>query len=448
MGKRKLQNVTLVGIDCVNLERLELAAKICQTDFEFADVKLLTSIPSNNPSVVQIEPINSTEEYSHFVLSKLDDYFTTSHVLVFQYDGFILNPSAWTDEYLQYDYIGAPWLVADWAVENFDFPPDLLGKLVVGNGGFSLRSKKLTKLCKEMMEQNLFPRYHPEDTAIGVYQKPYLESKGIQYPPIELAKQFSFELEDDLSDSWNDEFGFHGLSYTDISKWTSANPEFNIDNPGALKKKLIMIEPTPEQKEKMRKDLQFIGLVSRIAKELECRIVIAGGYAIDAALGQITRYHNDIDMQIYSQNPDALNATKELLAKIGNQDSRFADFTIEEKDHTEFYKNFYVKIGTQIIDIYYLQTTTDPFAEKKIIMKNGGDSTPPHPFETQPANFKSAAFEIQIPLIEAVEKIRKRGNENYPNRDKDEQDILNLHQLVDEQSITQRLANHATTDQS
>ena len=169
--KRKLETVTLLGIDCVDLDRLVLAMNICQQEFEFAEVKILTSIDSKRSDVVKIEPIKSIGEYSKFVISELDKYVDTEHVLIVQYDGFILNPEAWSAEFLQYDYIGAPWLVADWAVENFDFPAKLLGQFVVGNGGFSLRSKKILKLCAKFYQENIFERYHPEDTAVCVYYR-------------------------------------------------------------------------------------------------------------------------------------------------------------------------------------------------------------------------------------------------------------------------------------
>src|SRR5688500_18526202 len=102
MNKKVLKDVTLIGIDCLDLVRLQKAAGICQQAFEFADVKLLSSIPSTDERVIPIPSINSTEEYSKFVLSELDNYFNTSHVLVFQYDGFILNPEAWKDKFLNY----------------------------------------------------------------------------------------------------------------------------------------------------------------------------------------------------------------------------------------------------------------------------------------------------------------------------------------------------------
>lgn len=232
MSKIELKNVTLLGIDCVDVERLRLAINICQNDFEFYEVKILTSLDvANKENVIKIKSINSTEEYSNFVINDLWQYVNTSHVLLVQYDGFILNPEAWTDEYLDYDYIGAPWLVADWSVTNFSFPQELVGKFVVGNGGFSLRSKKILTLTSQLSKTEKITKLHPEDVSLCVWYREILENKGIKFAPIELAKKFGFEAEDKNNYSWDGQFGFHGLKWTDISKWTAKHPEYKIDNP-------------------------------------------------------------------------------------------------------------------------------------------------------------------------------------------------------------------------
>lgn len=227
--KRKLETVTLLGIDCVDLDRLVLAMDICQKEFEFAEVKILTSIDSERKDVVKIEPIKSIEEYSKFVIAELDKYVDTEHVLIVQYDGFILNPTAWSAEFLQYDYIGAPWLVGDWAVKDFYFPAKLLGQFVVGNGGFSLRSKKLLSLCAKLSKENAFSRYHPEDLVLCVYNRKLIEENGIKFAPFEVANNFSFENDDSEREYWDGQFGFHGFSWTDISKWLEKNPEYVLD---------------------------------------------------------------------------------------------------------------------------------------------------------------------------------------------------------------------------
>jgi len=229
MKKRKLNTVTLLGIDCVDIDRLVLAMDICQQEFEFADVKILTSLQSDHKNVISIKPINSVEEYSEFALSELDSYIDTSHVLIVQYDGFILNPGQWTDEFLKYDYIGAPWFVANWSVRDFDFPKELLGKLVVGGGGFSLRSKKLLSLCAKLYKENEIQRHHPEDVSICVYNRRLFEDNGIKFAPADLAKKFSFEYKSDDSDKWDGQFGFHGFKWTNISKWLEKHPEYIFD---------------------------------------------------------------------------------------------------------------------------------------------------------------------------------------------------------------------------
>jgi hypothetical protein len=227
--KRRLEGVTLLGVDCVDIDRLVQAAEICQKDFEFEDVKLLTSIKSDHVNIVLINPIMSIEQYSYFIIAELDKYLDTSHVLIIQYDGFILNPDAWSDEFLKYDYIGAPWLVRDFSVNNFGFDKKLLGQFVVGNGGFSLRSKKLVSLCADLAKRNFFKDYDPEDVVICVHNRKFFEDKNIQFAPVELAKAFSYE-DDESHNMWDSQFGFHGLGYTDISKWIKQNPGYKIDN--------------------------------------------------------------------------------------------------------------------------------------------------------------------------------------------------------------------------
>lgn len=214
--KKNLKTVTLLGIDCVNIERLIRAADICQSGCDFADVKLLTSLPSKDSRVIQIENIDTIEKYSRFVISRLNEFVDTSHVLVIQDDGHILNPHAWTDAFLKYDFIGAPWPTSYTHV-NSDI-------MIVGNGGFSLRSKKLVSICATMEQLNFFPYYHPEDAIICRYSRPLLQNLGINFAPENVAKIFSFEENNRVGKKWNGQFGFHGR-HTDISKWTGINSD-------------------------------------------------------------------------------------------------------------------------------------------------------------------------------------------------------------------------------
>ncbi len=225
--KRKLQNVTLIGADCVNFERLALAADICMSEIEFGAVKLLTSFPSDDPRRITIERLPSTEAYSRFCLEQLADYVDTDFALVFQYDGFILNANAWTDEFLGYDYIGAPWFDTPESVIKYALPQNFVGKWTVGNGGFSLRSKKLLVLCKHLVEQGLITETHPEDMIICVRKRALFEERGVIFAPVELAQKFSREANEYYT-AWDGQFGFHDLKYTDISTWRDAHPQYLV----------------------------------------------------------------------------------------------------------------------------------------------------------------------------------------------------------------------------
>ncbi|MEY8847444.1 DUF5672 family protein [Psychroserpens sp. XS_ASV72] len=185
-----LENVTLLGIDCIDIDRLIFAADVSEKYIKFKTVKLLTHLDSSDDRIVKIPKIDTIEAYSEFMIKHLDTYVDTDFVLTIQYDGFIVNPEQWKQEFLQYDYIGAP---TKWGM---------------GNGGFSLRSKKLLQL---LSEDDHITFVHPEDIRICRTYRSYLESKGIKFAPLELAHDFSVE-----NGIWNHQFGFHNA---DISAW-------------------------------------------------------------------------------------------------------------------------------------------------------------------------------------------------------------------------------------
>jgi hypothetical protein len=206
-----LPQVTLIGVDCVDIERLVLACNISTKNINFGSVKLLTSLKSNDPRIITIDPITSTESYSEFMIKDLHKHVETPFVIIFQYDGFILNSEAWDNNFLDYDYIGAPWYH--------------LGDLHVGNGGFSLRSKRLIDwLAKNY--NSVEARIHPEDVFISRFARPLVEAEGMKFATEEIASKFSKEG-NEHSVMWNGEFGFHGITYTDLSYWKEKNPDYD-----------------------------------------------------------------------------------------------------------------------------------------------------------------------------------------------------------------------------
>lgn len=223
--KKYLSNVTLMAIDCVDVKRAQKALDISSQQIDFANIKLLTSLPTKDPRKIKIPHINSLESFSEFCVKYLHKYVDTDYVLLVQYDGFVLNPDSWEDEFLKYDYIGAPWLVADWSVRDFDFPESLRGTRVVGNGGFSLRSKKFLNVSARLAEAGALKKYHPEDVVLCVLDRDKVEKAGIEFAPPDPASRFSIEGDDSI---YKKQFGFHGLKWTDITEWIDKNPQWNI----------------------------------------------------------------------------------------------------------------------------------------------------------------------------------------------------------------------------
>lgn len=137
----------------------------------------------------QIDRINSRADYSRFILHELADHIATPHVLVIQWDGFIRTGGQWRDQFLACDYIGAVW-------------PQFSDGNTVGNGGFSLRSRKLLEATRHIPAGS-----EPEDVLICRTHRHVLEQEyDIRFADANTARLFSYERER----STGDEFGFHG----------------------------------------------------------------------------------------------------------------------------------------------------------------------------------------------------------------------------------------------
>jgi predicted nucleotidyltransferase len=215
MSKIKLPNVTLLGIDCVNVERLINAMNISQEDIEFGAVKLLTSLSTDYLNSVKIPHIGTIEDLSRFCIVELNKYVETDYVLLVQYDGFVLNPDSWNSEFLKYDYIGAPISRKESWGESIP--------LVVGNGGFSIRSKRFLELSTKLATENKITKFHPEDVSLCVWYRDLLEQENMTFAPIDLAIKFSVQEDYGV---YHKPFGFHGCYGKNMDELKSNYPDF------------------------------------------------------------------------------------------------------------------------------------------------------------------------------------------------------------------------------
>lgn len=140
--------------------------------------------------VNKINPIKSINEYNKIIIKDLSRDLNCDHVLIVQYDGFIINPNQFENYFLDFDYIGAPW--SHLVTNN------------VGNGGFSLRSKKLVDFIANIDGIDFST---PEDVLICQH----LRSSGLldsfKFASTEIANKFSFEFPMVSHET----FGFHGV---------------------------------------------------------------------------------------------------------------------------------------------------------------------------------------------------------------------------------------------
>lgn len=205
-----LNNVTLVSVTSVNVDRTIRALKHSMKGISFGEVLLLTD-KDVSPSGIKTIKIDTLDYigYSHFIVYELYKYINTDFVLIIQDDGFVTNPEMWNSEFLKYDYIGAPFPIPQ-PDDNISYR-DPFGNLVrVGNGGFSLRSKKLLSLPSELnLEWKPYFGYYNEDGFFAVHNKHILEEHGCVFAPVEIAGSFSIESTT-IETLGKIQFGFHG----------------------------------------------------------------------------------------------------------------------------------------------------------------------------------------------------------------------------------------------
>ncbi len=211
--KIKLKDVTLLAASSVNIDHTQDALMISSYNLDFSSIKLLSpSRPKNIFSSIEYVQIPNIDlkDYNKLILNELYKYFDTSHCLIVQSDAFIINSEMWTDEFLDYDYIGAPW--TEKIKPNNKLTLDLK-KNRVGNGGFSLRSKKLTNITKNYKYKDMNFPVAQEDVIICYYLYDELKKKDINFAPINLAAKFSVEdprTNEKFGINDKNVFGFHG----------------------------------------------------------------------------------------------------------------------------------------------------------------------------------------------------------------------------------------------
>jgi len=189
-----LQNITLVALTSIRIPQTIQALQYSCNNIKFGDVKLLSDIkPNNLPSNVKhefTEKSSNIDEWNYNIIYNLPKHIDTEYAILIHDNGFVVNPESWREEFLEYDYVGAPW-----PLPNDDFSyRDINNVLIRQGNSVSLRSKKLLDIPNKLnLEWKAFHGYTNEDGFICVnYRHKYLE-EGCKFADIEIAKYFSHE---------------------------------------------------------------------------------------------------------------------------------------------------------------------------------------------------------------------------------------------------------------
>jgi len=186
-GNNRIENVLKIGHETskgINFGRkvIYTAQKPdCET-YDF-DIELIEGINHN--------------QYTGWISKNLKDLFTTDFVLNFHSDGMIQSPSSWTDDFYDYDYIGAIFL-----------------RGVVGNGGFSLRSKLFAEIMSLVDTSPHDPQngIHDNEDVVFCYTNRHIfDFNKVKFAPHTIASRFSTEHISTDQNHFKNSFGFHEI---------------------------------------------------------------------------------------------------------------------------------------------------------------------------------------------------------------------------------------------
>ena len=193
----KLNDITLVAVASTKIKQTIDALNYSTQSINFAEVCLITHENINTSTkinVKKIEELKSIKDWSKFIIFDLRNFISTKYILLVHWDGFVVNPRLWRNEFLQYDFIGSPWpkfkKIFPQLAERF--PED---KYRVGNS-VSIRSKKFleipTKINLNWNIDGKISNFH-EDGYVCIQKRSELEKNGIVFAPFDLACNFGRE---------------------------------------------------------------------------------------------------------------------------------------------------------------------------------------------------------------------------------------------------------------
>ena len=192
-NKLKLPNVTLAAMTSVKLYETIRALTYSMQGIEFGEVVLITHRkPFSLPKGITYK-LTDIDCFNYKMVYELGDYINTDYVLLVHYDGFVVHPEMWREEFLQYDYIGSPWPIPKPGTQHCYH--DIYGNLCRVGNSVSLRSKRLLEFPRkaDLTWEKDEDGFYNEDIFLCCMNKHRIEAAGMKIAPVEVAKYFGHE---------------------------------------------------------------------------------------------------------------------------------------------------------------------------------------------------------------------------------------------------------------
>ena len=166
-GKLQLPNVTLLALTSVKVMETIQAMKYSMRGIDFGDCVLVTHRrPLFLPRGIRYAKTKRLET--------IDD----------------LNYQMWRDDFLKYDYIGAPWPLLD---DDYSYR-DIHGNVCRVGNSVGIRSRRLLDFPKAAgLPFTPDQGNYNEDVMLCCTNRHLLEEAGMRIAPLEVAKYFSHE---------------------------------------------------------------------------------------------------------------------------------------------------------------------------------------------------------------------------------------------------------------
>jgi hypothetical protein len=186
MPQLDLPTVTLLCVETVMHEMARITLADMMSKVNFAEVVIHSDkpelIPIPGARYVTVPNWPEKIQCGRYCYNESPQSVNTPHMLFVEWDGCIRDVNAWEPGFLDYDYVGAPWpgrAAGQWDPKG----------LSVGNGGFTLWSRKLMDEVRRNSHWGI-----GTDVDIACKYRPSLEKQcSAKWAPEEVAYRFSFE---------------------------------------------------------------------------------------------------------------------------------------------------------------------------------------------------------------------------------------------------------------